>query len=210
MKSFGVAASIALALAFAATSSTAAEPTKGKENVETLVFVRHGEKPQRGLGLLTCQGLNRSLKLPAFFAAHFARPDYIFAPDPAVKVTEIHGDGHSYDYIRPLLTIGPTAVRFGVPVNTQIPFNDPGRLADTLLEPQYRNATVYVAWEHANIVTFAEILLKQFGNTSNVPEWDNNNYDTVFVFTIDWGKPRSLTFEVRSEDLGSTGETCPQ
>jgi len=32
--------------------------------VETIVFVRHGEKPANDLGQLTFQGLNRALALP--------------------------------------------------------------------------------------------------------------------------------------------------
>ena len=32
---------------------------------ETIVFVRHGEKPEAGLGQLNCQGLNRALALPS-------------------------------------------------------------------------------------------------------------------------------------------------
>jgi hypothetical protein len=82
----------------ASIACAAAEPAPAP--VETLVFVRHGEKPKPGLGLLTCKGLNRALKLPQFFADNFAKPDYIFAPDPSVKVTEIHGDGQRYDYVR--------------------------------------------------------------------------------------------------------------
>ena len=31
---------------------------------ETIVFMRHGEKPPEGLGQLDCQGLNRALALP--------------------------------------------------------------------------------------------------------------------------------------------------
>jgi hypothetical protein len=118
---------------------------------QTIVMVRHGEKPPLGLGLLTCQGLNRALMLPEYFAANFPPPDYIFAPNPSFKATEIDGDGQRYDYVRPLLTIAPTAVRVGVPINTQVPYNDPGRLADELLGPQYRTAMIYVAWEHMNI-----------------------------------------------------------
>ena len=48
--------------------------------VETIVFVRHGEKPEAGLGQLSCQGLNRALALPAVIRAKFGRPDAIFAP----------------------------------------------------------------------------------------------------------------------------------
>jgi len=31
---------------------------------ETIVFMRHGEKPSDGYGQLTCQGFNRSLAIP--------------------------------------------------------------------------------------------------------------------------------------------------
>jgi hypothetical protein len=31
---------------------------------ETLIFVRHGEKPANDSGQLTCKGLNRALALP--------------------------------------------------------------------------------------------------------------------------------------------------
>jgi hypothetical protein len=179
-------------------------------SIETLVVVRHGEKPPEGLGLLTCKGLNRSLLLPDFFAANFPRPDHIFAPNPAVKVTEIHGDGQRYDYVRPLLTIGPTAIRFGVPINTQLPYSDPGLLADTLLDPQYHKDTVYVVWEHTNLVSFAEIVLKRFHDSTPVPEWPNSDYDTFYVFRLDWGKVPSLKFEVRSETLKAISENCPQ
>jgi hypothetical protein len=30
--------------------------------LKTIVFVRHGEKPQGGFGQLNCQGLNRALR----------------------------------------------------------------------------------------------------------------------------------------------------
>lgn len=178
--------------------------------VETLVLVRHAEKPPQGLGLLTCKGLNRALLLPDFFATNFDRPDLIIAPNPGVKVAEIHGDGKRYDYVRPLLTIGPTAIRLGVPINTQLPFNDPGLLADTLLDPQYHNDTIYVVWEHANLMDFANIMLRRFQDPSPVPPWPDSDFDTYYVFRIDWNKVPTLKFEVRSENLGPISEKCPE
>jgi len=198
----------AATIAHAPAQSVAAESRD--RSMETLVLVRHAEKPEEGLGLLTCKGLNRALLLPDFFAANFERPDHIFAPNPAVKVTEIHGDGQRYDYVRPLLTIGPTAIRFGVSINTQLPFNDPGLLADTLLDPQYHKDTIYVVWEHSNLVAFAEIVLKRFHDPAPVPQWSNGDYDTFYVFRFDWGKVPSLKFEVRSENFGSISQNCPQ
>ena len=78
------------------------------------VLVRHGEKPDKGLGQLDCQGLNRALALPPVIAKTFGRPSAIFAPDPSRQKQD---DGVSYDYVRPLATIEPTAIFFGLPVN---------------------------------------------------------------------------------------------
>ena len=117
-----------------------------------------------GLGQLNCQGLQRSLRLPAWLGERFPPPDAIYAPDPSVKATEIHGDGQRYDYVRPLVTIAPTAISLGLPVNTQLPFNDSGRLADELLAERYRNATLYVAWEHLQIINFAQVVLRRLGS----------------------------------------------
>ena len=88
-----------------ATPVVFAEPAQ-----QTIVVVRHGEKPPKGLGQLTCQGLQRSLRLPAWLGERFPPPDAIYAPNPSVKATEIHGDGQRYDYVRPLVTIAPTAI----------------------------------------------------------------------------------------------------
>jgi hypothetical protein len=179
------------------------------DSVQRLVFIRHGEKPAQGLGLLSCRGLNRALKLPDYFSAHFPPPDYIFAPNPSVKVTEFHGDGQRYDCVRPLLTIAPTAVRFGVPVDTQLPYNDPGLLADTLLAPRYRTATIYLGWEHIDLVEFTRVMFDRFGHDDVVPHWPNSDFETVFVFTIRWGAVPRLAFDVQKEKLGPISDAWP-
>lgn len=182
--------------------------------MQTVVVIRHGEKPPAGLGLLTARGLNRALLLADWFTANFPPPDALFAPDPSVRWAELHGDGQRYDFVRALLTIGPTAVRFGVPVDTQVPVFDAGRLADRLLAEEYRDAVIYVAWEHTRIVELAEVMLARFGRPgeprSTVPSWSNEDYDMVFIFTIDWtGREPTLGFEVGTMDLGSIGDDFP-
>src|SRR5260370_42545878 len=96
---------------------------------ERIVFVRHGEKPPQGLGQLDCKGLNRALALPAVIAKGFGKPAAIFAPNPADRKT---GEGDAYDYVRPLATIEPTAVAFGLPVNAGIGFSDAKALGAAL------------------------------------------------------------------------------
>ncbi|STQ42518.1 Uncharacterised protein [Ewingella americana] len=46
---------------------------------ETLIFVRHGEKPTSSSGQLTCKGLNRALALPGVLLPRYGNPDHIFA-----------------------------------------------------------------------------------------------------------------------------------
>jgi len=99
----------ALAVTFSAQAQTNAVETSGT-NVETIVCIRHGEKPHGGLGQLTIRGLNRSLALPEVLLQKYGTPQFIFAPNPSEKV-----DGARYFYIRPIATIEPTAIRCGLP-----------------------------------------------------------------------------------------------
>jgi hypothetical protein len=57
-------------------------------------------------------------------------------------------EGKPFDYVRPLATIEPTAIRFGLPVNASIGVSDPTGLQTELQRPEYHNALVIAAWEH--------------------------------------------------------------
>src|SRR6185437_56371 len=126
-------------------ASTAVTPVSGTTTTETIVFMRHGEKPSGGYGQLTCQGLQRALALPSVLTSRYGNAQFIFAPDPAVKIPDAAG---SFNYVRPLATIEPTAIRLGLPVNTQYGYTDIADLQSELTGPQYSAATVYVTWEH--------------------------------------------------------------
>jgi len=181
----------------------------GMDNIEQIIVIRHGEKPLLEIGQLNCKGLNRSLLLPHYFKTHFPKPSAIFAPNPTVQISSFFGRDH-YDYIRPLATIEPTAISLDMPVNTQIGFNQPEKLMQTLLEEKYHSSVIYVAWEHENIEKLAHLLLAQFHNTSTVPNWNYFNYDKVYVFTIHWNKnPVAIDFLVTSEGLKNISSHCP-
>ncbi|MGH8440070.1 MAG: histidine phosphatase family protein, partial [Pseudomonas sp.] len=76
-----------------------AEPVDG---IQTLVFLRHAEKPGEGLGQLNCQGLNRALDLATLLPEKFGKADYVFAANPSRRVEEGSKDD-AYSYIRPLM-----------------------------------------------------------------------------------------------------------
>ena len=109
---------------------------------QTIVFFRHGEKPSGGLGQLTCQGLNRALALPSVLIGKFGTPDYLYAPNPAVKMSDPAG---SFYYVRPLATIEPVAIRAGKSVNSRYGYNDITGLRNILVTSAKANATVFVA-----------------------------------------------------------------
>jgi hypothetical protein len=175
-------------------------------NVETIVIIRHAEKPKDGLGQLSVVGLKRALLLPTFFQEHFQPADYIFAPNPNAQHYENHGDQRFHCYVRPLATIEPTAIVQGLPVNTLFGLNDTRELAITLLQPQYHHATIFIAWEHAKVIEIANALIQQLGAPAiTIPLWVDDDFDSVYVFTIDWTKPpkEQLTFKIISEGLNN-------
>ncbi|MCE1236255.1 MAG: hypothetical protein LWW93_07840 [Hyphomicrobiales bacterium] len=194
----------AFALALAPTIAVA-DPT----GVETILLLRHGEKPAAGLGQLDCRGLARSLALAAVFETRFGRPDAVFAPDPAIR--KIDG-AVAYSYVRPLATIEPTAVRFGLPVDTRFGWTDVAGLEQALLAPELASSRVVVAWEHKEIVKLAKRLVKRFGgDVDAVPKWPGSEFDRVLVLTIvrpSDGPPR-LSLEVASQGLTDLPTTCP-
>jgi hypothetical protein len=183
-------------------------PVWADEGVETIVLLRHGEKPEGGLGQLNCQGLNRALALPEVIAKEFGKPNFIFAPDPSDQKKD---NGEFYDYVRPLATIEPTAIKFGLPVNASIGVSHTDRLEATLEKRIYHNAVVLVAWEHNDIVTIARDLLSaNGGDATRVPdEWPGDDFDSLFVITITrTGTGTNASFARKHEDLDGQPIEC--
>jgi hypothetical protein len=197
-----IAGLAALLLLLDRTGAWSADP------VETIVLVRHGEKPANGLGQLDCQGLNRALALPSVIAETFGRPSAVFAPDPSQQRKD---DGVAYDYVRPLATIEPTAIFFGLPINTHFGVSDTDGLRAALDQPAYSNALVVVAWEHTLIETIASGLLAAHGgDASRVPKWHGDDFDSVYVVTITrTGSATKAEFAIRHEGLNGQQATCP-
>ncbi|HZD47907.1 MAG TPA: hypothetical protein VE178_04110 [Silvibacterium sp.] len=177
---------------------------------ETIVAIRHAEKPPTSLGQLTCKGLNRALALPKVLIPRYGKPDRIYAPDPGTHVGQL--GNLSYSYVRPLMTIEPTAIQLGMPVNALIGFKNVGQLRRALLAPENANSVIYLAWEHNYLNEFAKRMLKTYGkDPSAVPDWPNEEYDRIYVFRIKAvnGK-KELTFSVDKQGLNdSLSDKCP-
>jgi hypothetical protein len=199
-----------LAISVVTTKPGGAQTEDGttSDKIETIVCVRHGEKPAAGLGQLTCQGLNRALRLPHVLIGKFGKPDFIFAPDPNQINHDPAGD---FCYVRPLATIEPTAIQCSLPVNTHFGFTDIAGLKQELSKPAYAGATVFVAWEHRYLDNFVKDMIKSSGgDASQVPGWQGNDFDSIFVIRLVHNKKRTIgTFTRDKEDLDNLSTDCP-
>lgn len=173
---------------------------------ETIVLLRHGEKPAQGLGQISCQGLNRALALPQVLSSAFGAPDAIFARSRHPGI----GLGQQLLLCAPAGDDRATAIRLGMPVNTAYGFTQTSDLAARLLDADYANATVFVAWEHKKIVTLAKQIFANLKQSANIPSWSDSDYDSLYVITINGsGSHRTASFSLRAQGLNGQSTACP-
>jgi hypothetical protein len=202
-----------------AQSGAAAEPTTRPAHrvdpmpiarTETIVILRHGEKPADGLGQLTPQGFNRALALCEVLPKKFGNPDYLFVPDPREKTRDHAG---LFNYVRPLATIEPLAISRGLPVQTPCGFRDIEELNQELFRPDYQGATIFVVWEHVYAYKAALALLQQcHADLTKFPsEWAGGDYDSLYVIRIrhQIGHVPQATFALDHEGLDGLSTTMP-
>ena len=177
--------------------------------IETIVFLRHGEKAEGGLGQLSPQGFNRALALIDVLPAKYGKPNFLFAPNPGT--TQMREGEGSYDYVRALATIEPVAIHFSMPVRTAFGFSQVDLLNAELTQPAYANEVIYVAWEHAAAEKAVVRLLKQFGDSAVVPHWSGGDYDSLYVIilTRTAGQPTKVEFVHDHEGLTRLAKTMP-
>jgi len=189
-------------------SESRAQPADG---TQTLVFLRHAEKPAGGLGQLNCQGLNRAIDLATLLPEKFGKANYVFAANPTRNVEEGELD-NSYSYIRPLMTISPSAIKLGLPVNINFSANDTSDLADELLHDKYHNSVIYTAWSHGYL---PELINKVAGEAVGkkqkiTDDWESSDYDSLYVLTLTWHNGKaSLQSHTYKQGLDNGQETCP-
>jgi len=176
---------------------------------QKIIFIRHAEKPEQGLGQINCQGLNRALALPAVLLSKFGKPDFVFASDPHEKKPD---GGQPYNYVRPLLTVAPTAVQAGLPINTSFGFDNIKGLQKELAAPRYQNAVVLVAWEHKKLEDVVKAMLRDMGGQpGDVPHWKGSDFDSIYVVTVqrDGGKAVA-SFQHEQQQLNGQAAACPK
>lgn len=187
----------------------AAAPAGGQ--TEKIVIFRHAEKNEDGpeLGLLNCKGLNRALQLSTSLVKSFGKPKYLFAPNPSEKIEK---KGVSNYYFRPLMTITPLAIAQNMPIDISFGYKDSAKLGDELLNSKYAGATIFVAWQSENIPKIAKhIYEKSKEDPSEIPPWEPQDYDSVFVIKIQRNKDTITAIEFTKDavEVKKLSDKCP-
>ena len=81
---------------------------------------------------------------------------------------------------------------FNVPAvieqENQFFFNSPQFSSHQLLPqppPTLSGQTVLMAWEHAHFPPTVNALLASYGSSQTVPDWSDDDYDTIWTVTLD-------------------------
>ena len=141
--------------------------TSAQNKTLKLVFIRHAERPGDGENL-NCQGLNRSLQLPAVLYGKFGIPQNIYVP--ALNM------GKRTKRARMLQTITPFVAKYNVSVNSAFEEDDYEHIAKALLN---ENGTIFIVWQHTNIAP----ILSYLGVTDNL-KWKDNDFDSIWIVTF--------------------------
>ena len=177
------AACISSLLFFYTVPVRAQQPTQLK-----VILIRHAEKPKKGDNL-TCQGINRSMQLPAVLNSRFGLPTAIYVPS-------MHF-GDSTKHSRMFQTIVPFAAKYNLPISGKFHEDDTLELAQAIRE---KKGTVFVIWEHSRLPAIAHCL----GIKDDTLDWPDDDYDSLWIITYQGGAAK---LERSSEGLHPS-EAC--
>lgn len=186
---------------------------KNHITTETIVMMRHGEKPETETGQIDCKGLNRALKLPAVLIEKFGKPDHLFAPNPSDQIIN-ENDGVSYNYFRPLITLEPLAIQLGQTINITYGISDKESVIKELLRKKNSDTLIFMAWEHKKLVTIAREIyaLISTNNVETIPKWESNDFDSLYILEIKKDKDDAISdinFKIDAENLNNLSDVCP-
>ena len=156
---------------------------------QKVVIIRHAEKPLKGDNL-NCQGLNRSLQLPAVLISKFGIPAYIFVPSLGLDTSTRHA--------RMFETVIPLAAKYNLVINSKYAERDSAGLAS---EIKIKEGTVLVVWEHGILPS----IVRSLGVNNFHLTWSDNDYDSIWIVTFSKGVA-SLTMD---KEALAPSSVCP-
>jgi len=145
---------------------------------QTVVIIRHAEKPLQGKNL-NCQGLNRSLKLPAVLYSKFGIPGNVYVPSLDNNIST----GHA----RMFQTVIPLAAKYNLKINSRYTEMDIAALAK---EIKSKKGFVLVVWQHSTIPS----IVRALGVGGFNMRWGDNDYDSIWIIHFQNGIAK-ITFD---------------
>jgi hypothetical protein len=173
---------------FALTSCSFARALSPGDGLIVVVF-RHAEKPKKGDNL-NCQGLNRSLALPAMLYGRFGIPGATYVPSMAVGDNTLHS--------RMFQTMIPFAAKYNLQLTSKFSEDETEALASAVLQ---RNGVVMIIWEHKRIPD----IVRALGVRDADLQWPDDDYDSLWVI----GFKNGVAHLERSTEGLRPAEACP-
>jgi hypothetical protein len=161
----------------------------GANDFLKIIIIRHGENPVKGDNL-SCQGLNRSLQLPAVLNSKFGIPNYTYVPALSHDAATKHA--------RMFQTIIPMSVKYDLKINSKFDEKDSTNLA---AEIRSKNGTILLVWDHKAIPS----IVRALGVPNFFLKWRDDDYDSIWIIDLVHGIP---VFSTDKEGL-SPGPVCP-
>jgi hypothetical protein len=142
----------------------------------TVLIVRHAEKPKLGTGL-TEVGARRAAAYVRYFEP--LREDGL-----SLKVSALYAGADSESSNRPRLTLGPLAAATGMKLNSAVSSKEPEELV-RLLRTEPHGLAPLICWRHGQIPG----LLKALGASPETllpgGKWPDDTYDWLVVLRFD-------------------------
>jgi hypothetical protein len=97
-----------------------------------------------------------------------------------------------------------------MPVNTKYGYNAIASLQTALISTGYANSTIFVAWEHLQLVKLVQNIMNAYGGGVSVPAWGSTDYDSLYVVRVNYvGDTANAQFTHEFEGLNGQPTACP-
>lgn len=164
---------------------------------ETVYLIRHAEAHPTDWwedGNYIGTGQWRALDLPNALRGKI-QPNVVYSIDPAqVTPGSTSSRGDMYSYVRTNATVLPYAIANGLPYQLATSFelgaqNPPQPATDAanffFFGGTFSNQVLLVGWEHDHIPPTVNALLGTFHGGQTVPNWPDDDFDTVWTVKLD-------------------------
>ena len=79
-----------------------------------------------------------------------------------------------------------------------------------LIRSVWANKTLFVAWEHAQLVKVVQSIMNTYGGGAAVPAWISGDYDALYIVRVIYDSAGAhARFERDREGLNGQPTTCP-